>query len=73
MDDIQEDETQYYTDTFISRQYNHLKPQQKIDILWEALDKMQEYNGRSKLLCVAMALGYDNNEGAYDTYYKRSL
>ena len=73
MDDILKDETKYYTNTHINRQYNDLNPQQKIELLWEALDYMQAYNGRSKILCVAMALGYDNDEGETDTYFKRSL
>ena len=32
---------------------------EKIEILFEAIDNMQEYNGRSKLTCIAIAMGYD--------------
>lgn len=40
------------------------------EILWAALDYMNQYNGRTKWLCVAMAMGYDNNEGENSTYFK---
>ncbi len=32
---------------------------QMVDIFEQALDLMQQYNGRSKFYCVATALGYD--------------
>lgn len=28
-----------------------------VHIMWEALDLMQQYNGRSKMYCIAMAIG----------------
>lgn len=31
----------------------------KVDILMEALDYMQQYNGRSKICCIALAMGVD--------------
>jgi hypothetical protein len=42
----------------------------KIQVLYEAIDNMQTYNGRSRFLCIAMAMGYDNDEGLSDTYTK---
>jgi len=69
--DNDEDEIEYFTSGHIHHEYNSLSPYHRIDILWEALDKMEEYNGRSKILCIAMALGYDNIEGESDTYFKR--
>lgn len=41
---------------------------EKIKVLYEAIDIMQEYNGRSRFLCIAMAMGYDNFEGESYTY-----
>lgn len=32
---------------------------EKIGILWEALGEMQYYNGRSKLECIALAMGLE--------------
>ena len=34
----------------------------KVDILWDALDCMQQYNGRTKIECVALAMGVDLTE-----------
>ena len=31
----------------------------KVGILYNALDIMQQYNGRSKLDCIAIAMGYE--------------
>lgn len=70
--DNKEDGIKYYTSGHIHHEYNSLSPSHRIDTLWEALDYMQAYNGRSKILCIAMALGYDNNEGEDDTYFKRN-
>lgn len=64
-------DTKYYAGNQITDKFDCLTPQQKIHILWESLDYMQAYNGRSKTLCIAMALGYDNDEGEDNTYYKR--
>ena len=60
----------YYTSADINKVYQALTKDKKIEILYEALDYMQQYNGRSKFLCVAMAMGYDNNEGEDTTYIK---
>jgi hypothetical protein len=35
------------------------KKRNKVDILMEALDYMQQYNGRSKLQCIALAMNYE--------------
>ncbi len=39
-----------------------------IDILWESLDLMQSYNGRSKTYCITMSMGVKEDpkkEGRY--------
>ena len=48
------------------------KKRNKVDILWEALDWMQSYNGRSKTDCVAFAMGYEINinDSNCNTYRK---
>lgn len=60
----------YYYDNYISNVFNRKTKDNKIDILYEALDYMQSYNGRSRLDCVALAMGFtyttdDNNEECY--------
>lgn len=60
----------YYTMDEISEQFS--KKRDKVSLLWDALDYMQQYNGRTRWQCVAMAMGYDNIEGLNDTYFKRS-
>lgn len=47
------------------------KKRNKVEILWEALDYMQQYNGRSKVDCVALALGYEDTEGLAKYFYKK--
>jgi hypothetical protein len=31
---------------------------------------MQQYNGRSRIKCIALAMGYDNIEGDDYSYFK---
>ncbi len=60
----------YYTSKHIQKEYSELTKDEKIKILYEAIDIMQQYNGRSRFLCIAMALGYNNFEGEGNTYTK---
>lgn len=61
----------YYTNIEIEREFNKLTRIRKLEILWQALDYMQQYNGRSKMLCIALAMGYNNIEGESNTYFKK--
>lgn len=65
-------ETKYYTSEEISKKYALLSIKQKNDILYDAIDYMQQYNGRTRFLCIAMAMGYNNDEGDNKSYYKRN-
>ena len=38
--------------------YAKLSDSKKVGMLWEALDNMQQYNGRSKQDCIIYAMGY---------------
>ncbi len=51
-----------YTSEQIQTKFQKLTKDKKIEVLYEALDFMQAYNGRSRFLCIAMAMGYDNWE-----------
>jgi hypothetical protein len=64
-------EIKYYQRNEILKDYNALSYEKKCIVLYEALGWMEQYNGRSKTRCIAMAMGYDNTEGDYDTYFKR--
>ena len=64
-------EEKYYTSEQISNEFEKLTKDKKISVLYDAIDYMQSYNGRSRFLCIAMAMGYDNHEGKSDTYTKR--
>ena len=66
-----ETKEKYYTSEQISNEFEKLTKDKKISVLYEAIDYMQSYNGRSRFLCIAMAMGYDNYEGRRDTYTKR--
>jgi len=60
----------YYTSTDIQKEYSKLTKDKKIEVLYEAIDIMQSFNGRTRFLCIAMAMGYDNYEGEDNTYTK---
>jgi len=60
----------YYTSQEIAAEYENLTQEEKNAVLWTALDYMQQYNGRAKFFCVAMAMGYENDECKSDTWTK---
>jgi len=66
-----ETKTKYYTSEEINKKYAALSLKEKNEVLYEAIDYMQSYNGRSRFLCIAMAMGYDNYEGDNKSYFKR--
>ena len=51
------------------------KKRNKVDILIDALDEMQAYNGRSKTDCIALAMGfeYTSDENGNHCYLKENL
>ena len=48
------------------KKWERLTYKKKYNVLVEALGHMESYNGRSKALCVAMGMGYDNVLNADD-------
>jgi hypothetical protein len=50
-----------YTSEEIRNKYNKLTNSKQVTILWDALDFMQQYNGRSRFECIALAMGFDSN------------
>lgn len=63
-------EVEYFNITDIFEEFNKASSSKRIHWLWEALDYMEQYNGRGKDMCLALAMGYKNYEGKADTYYK---
>lgn len=63
--------SKFYTQQEIVGKFDRLSKDKKISILHSAIDYMAQYNGRSRILCIAMAMGYDNNEGDSKSYFKR--
>ena len=49
-------------------EYIKLSNAKKVGILYTALEYMQQYNGRTTLLCIAMAMGYEQE--SLNTYIK---
>ncbi len=64
--------TKYYTAAEISSQFDNLSCKEQVRVLYGALCKMQEYNGRSRIMCIAFAMGYQNDEGDEKSYFKKS-
>jgi hypothetical protein len=59
----------YYTPQWIEKEFSKMNRIKKIEILLDALDCMQQYNGRSKMDCVILAMGYDYIEDANGKQY----
>ena len=62
----------YYNSNEIYNEFDKLSKDKKIVILYEAIDYMQQYNGRSRFQCISLAMGYENDKGDKDSYYKRN-
>ena len=60
----------FYTRDEIFKEFNSLSEKDKLEIMWVALDVKDLYNGRTHFSCIALAMGYDNNECADNTYFK---
>lgn len=60
----------FYTSGNVLDEFNKKSKSRKIEILFDALHLMQQYNGRSETYCIAMAMGYLNYEGKPNTYIK---
>jgi len=67
---IKEVEVETKTPLEIEEMYANLTRLKKINVLWEALDFMQQYNERTRFDCVAMAMGYQDIEGLGKEYVK---
>lgn len=65
-----EHKVKLYNSEDVSSAYSNLTKDEKIQTLYDAIDIMQAYNGRTRFLCIAMAMGYNNYEGNHDTYIK---
>jgi len=57
-----------FTSKEIHKKYLDSSLEKRNEVLYNALCIMEQYNGRSKFLCIAMAMGYENTEGGYDTF-----
>jgi hypothetical protein len=69
---MEENLEKYYTNNEILMEFNMLNDKQTVSVLYDALNYMEEYNGRSKFTCIAMALGYKNTEGEADKWQKNN-
>lgn len=45
-----------------------LNREQLVAVMWNALDQMNQYNGRSKTYCIAVALGLEPEEDENGEY-----
>jgi hypothetical protein len=67
-----DEEIKYYKREDITKLYQALTYKERCSILYDALDWMEQYNGRSKFKCIALAMGFDNTEGDTDSFFKRN-
>jgi hypothetical protein len=61
----------FYTSEHILNEFDALSKDKKITVLDSAISYMQEYSGRSKTMCIALAMGYRNTEGSHKSYFKK--
>ena len=59
----------YHTKEWVENEFNHLTRNEKIEILYGALNYMQMYNGRSIKECIRLSMGYIINDDGI--YYKK--
>lgn len=52
----------------VQMHWNSKTPQEKVSILWEALDFMSQYNGRSRFDCVAYTMGFKKDSEEDDKW-----
>lgn len=48
-----------YTESELRKKFEWLTKNEQINVLWSALDIMQQYNGRARWTCIFMAMGYE--------------
>jgi hypothetical protein len=58
------------TSSEVLKEYVNLSNAKKVSVLNDAIDYMQQYNGRTKFLCVAMAMGYEQDSNNDNNYIK---
>ena len=59
----------------IVKVYKKLPNKERLELLWEALDHMSMYNGRTKWACIIIAMGYDQDTiviNGLEHYVKKS-
>lgn len=50
----------------VIEEFYELSGGEQVKVLWDALDFMQQYNGRSRYDCIILAMGYELvDEGKY--------
>ena len=62
----------FYTNKQITEEFENLTSAEQIVILLKALDIMHEFNSRSQIVCIGMALGYSNYYGADNKFTIKS-
>lgn len=61
----------YYSNSELLIEFTMLNDKDTASVLYDALDYMQQYNGRSKSTCIIMSMGYENTEGEHDMWTKK--
>jgi hypothetical protein len=61
----------FYTSNEIMEKFHSKTKKEQINLLLGALDYMQQYNGRTITLCIALAMNFENTEGSDNTFFKK--
>lgn len=55
------------TDQVICK-FDKLSNAKKVEVLFDAIDYMQQYNGRTISTCICLAMGYEGNYDKNDNF-----
>ena len=56
--------------TEIMNEFRALSSSEQVAVLLSALEYMESYNGRNRSYCICMAMGYSNDTGDINGWYK---
>jgi hypothetical protein len=60
----------FNNESYIQNEFNNLNLERQLLIMNRALDEMQSNQHLTKWMAIYIAMGYNNDEGKQDTWYK---
>lgn len=67
---MEKENTRYYNEDEIQYEFDSLNDSKQVDVLYNALGLMRSCNAYSEIKVIAYSMGFKNDKGSSDTYYK---